>query len=121
MKPSSLPRIWRRVRDNPRCCPSTSFSRSSSRRAVWSLRLLKKVGADPQRMAAEVTQELDRLPKQQGGLEVGFSRKARDLIEAAEREADKFKDEYTSTEHLLLAFAHKDFGAPSQRAQGRRG
>src|SRR4051812_28368319 len=76
--------------------------------------LLKKVGADPQRMAAEVRQELDRLPKQQGGLEVGFSRKARDLIEAAEREAEKFKDEYTSTEHLLLALAHKDFGAPSR-------
>src|SRR5690349_12230002 len=76
--------------------------------------LLKKVGADPQRMAADVTRELDRLPKQQGGLEVGFSRKTRDLIEAAEREAEKFKDEYTSTEHLLLAFAHKDFGAPSR-------
>ena len=69
--------------------------------------LLKKVGADPQRIAQEVSAELDRLPKQQGGLEVGFSRKARDLIEAAEREAEKFKDEYTSTEHLLLAFVHR--------------
>ncbi|MCU1278164.1 MAG: ClpB protein, partial [bacterium] len=76
--------------------------------------LLKKVGADPQRMAADVAQELDRMPKQQGGIEVGMSRKTRDLIEAAEREAEKFKDEYTSTEHLLLAFAHKDFGAPSR-------
>jgi ATP-dependent Clp protease ATP-binding subunit ClpB len=76
--------------------------------------LLKKVGADPQRIAGEVTEALDRLPKQQGGIEVAFSRKARDLIEAAEREAEKFKDEYTSTEHLLLAFAHHDFGAPSR-------
>ena len=47
--------------------------------------LLKKVGADPQRIAAEVGRELDRLPKQQGGLEVGFARKTRDLIEAAEQ------------------------------------
>src|ERR1700740_1115298 len=36
--------------------------------------LLKKVGADPQRIAGEVMQALDRLPKQQGGIEVGFSR-----------------------------------------------
>jgi ATP-dependent Clp protease ATP-binding subunit ClpB len=76
--------------------------------------LLKKIGADPQRMIDAVTRELDRLPKQQGGLEVGFARKTRDLIEGAEREADKFKDEYTSTEHVLLAFAHHDFGAVSR-------
>src|SRR5439155_8982047 len=76
--------------------------------------LLKKVGADPQRIQAEVTQALDRMPKQQGGIEVGFARKTKDLIETAEKEAEKFKDEYTSTEHLLLAFAHGIFGAPSQ-------
>src|SRR3954467_10249956 len=76
--------------------------------------LLKKTGADPQSVADEVMRELDRLPKQQGGLEVGFARKTRDLIEAAEREADKFKDEYTSTEHFLLAFAHNDFGSVSK-------
>jgi ATP-dependent Clp protease ATP-binding subunit ClpB len=76
--------------------------------------LLRKVGADPQRIAAEVTRELDRLPKQQGGIEVGLSRRTRDLIVAAEREAEQFKDEYTSTEHLLLALAHKDFGAASR-------
>src|SRR5258707_13847012 len=44
--------------------------------------LLKKVGADPQGIVAEVTQALDRMPKQQGGLEVGFARKTKDLIEA---------------------------------------
>ena len=53
--------------------------------------LLRKVGADPERLAAALKQEIDRLPKQQGGLEVGLSRKTRYLIEAAEREADAFK------------------------------
>ncbi|MFI5290329.1 MAG: Clp protease N-terminal domain-containing protein, partial [Polyangia bacterium] len=72
--------------------------------------LLRKVGADPERLAAALKQEIDRLPKQQGGLEVGLSRKTRDLIEAAEREADAFKDEYTSTEHLLLALVKGEFG-----------
>jgi ATP-dependent Clp protease ATP-binding subunit ClpB len=79
--------------------------------------LLKKVGADPERVSNLLRQEIDRLPKQQGGLEVGLSRRTRDLIEAAEHEADRFKDEYTSTEHLLLALLAKDFGAASVRSR----
>jgi ATP-dependent Clp protease ATP-binding subunit ClpB len=76
--------------------------------------LLKKVGANPQALAASLRETIDRLPKQQGGIEVGLSRRARDLIEAAEKEAEKFKDEYTSTEHLVLAAAQRDFGAASR-------
>jgi ATP-dependent Clp protease ATP-binding subunit ClpB len=76
--------------------------------------LIKKVGSDPARIAAELQEEIDRLPKQQGGIEVGLSRKARDLIEGAEHEADRFKDEYTSTEHLLLALLAKDLGSASR-------
>jgi ATP-dependent Clp protease ATP-binding subunit ClpB len=75
--------------------------------------ILKKVGADPERIRAAVEREIDRLPKQQGGLEVGLSRRARELVEAAEREAEGFKDEYTSTEHLLLALLKRDLGAAS--------
>jgi len=76
--------------------------------------LLRKVGADPDRIKAQLAQEIDRLPKQQGGLEVGIARKTRELIELAEKEAERFKDEYTSTEHLMLALSARDFGAPSQ-------
>ena len=76
--------------------------------------LIKKVGADPARMSKLLQDEIDRLPKQQGGLEVGMSRRTRDLIEGAEREADRFKDEFTSTEHLLLALLAKDLGAASR-------
>src|SRR3954465_12216636 len=59
--------------------------------------LLKKVGADPERSAGEPQREIAQLPKQQGGIDVGLSRKTRDLVEGAEHEADRFKDEYTST------------------------
>src|SRR5581483_4189737 len=76
--------------------------------------ILKKVGADPERVQAALETEIARLPKQEGGIEVGLSRRARDLIEAAEREAEAFKDEYTSTEHLLLALLKKDFGAATK-------
>src|SRR5579859_1161675 len=57
--------------------------------------ILKKVGADPAAILARVQEEIDRLPKQQGGLEVGLSRRTKDLVEVAEREAEQFKDEYT--------------------------
>jgi ATP-dependent Clp protease ATP-binding subunit ClpB len=76
--------------------------------------LLKKVGADPERLSAQLQDEINRLPKQQGGLDVGLSRKTRDLIETAEHEAERLKDEYTSTEHLLLALLARDFGTPSK-------
>jgi ATP-dependent Clp protease ATP-binding subunit ClpB len=75
--------------------------------------LIAKVGADPQQIAAQITDSLDRLPKQQGALEVGLGRRARTLLEQAEREAEAFKDEYTSTEHLLLALTANSFGAAS--------
>ena len=75
--------------------------------------VLAKVGVDARGLSAQLQTELDRQPKQGGGLQVGLSRKARELIEAAEREAESFKDEYTSTEHLLLAFLRKDFGTGS--------
>jgi ATP-dependent Clp protease ATP-binding subunit ClpB len=76
--------------------------------------LMMKAGADPARVAVAVEREVDRLPRQEGSLEVGLSRKTKQLIETAEREADKFKDEYTSTEHLLLAFLHGDFGTATR-------
>src|SRR5581483_5263610 len=59
-------------------------------------------GVDPAALAAQVETYLDRQPKASGAIDVGLSRRARDLIETAEREAEQFKDEYTSTEHLLL-------------------
>src|SRR5260370_190465 len=76
--------------------------------------LLRKVGGGAEEVEEGIAEEIDRLPKQQGGLEVGLSRRARDLVESAEREAEQFKDEYTSTEHLLLALAHHDFGVASR-------
>ncbi len=76
--------------------------------------LLQKAGADPGAVSAALDREIDRLPRQSGALDVGFSRKAKDLLERAEREAQRFKDEFTSTEHVLLALLAHDFGAASR-------
>jgi ATP-dependent Clp protease ATP-binding subunit ClpB len=77
--------------------------------------LLRKVGADPATIAAALERALNQLPSASGGIDVGLSSKARDLLERAEKEAERFKDEYISTEHLLLALADRDLG-PASRA-----
>jgi ATP-dependent Clp protease ATP-binding subunit ClpB len=65
--------------------------------------VLAKVGASPGRIRQEVERELERLPKVQGGGEVYLSQELRRLMDDARKEAEKLKDEYISTEHLLLA------------------
>ncbi len=67
-------------------------------------RLLARVGADPAIVTRELEATFERLPKVQGSsLDIGISRALKDLWEAAAAEADKFKDEYISTEHFPLA------------------
>jgi ATP-dependent Clp protease ATP-binding subunit ClpB len=66
--------------------------------------LLQKLGADPERLNRIVLSELDRLPKATG-TQTGPSRSLNDVFNQAEKEADRLKDEYISTEHLLLALA----------------
>src|SRR5262249_23734703 len=78
-------------------------------------RILAKVGADPRALAAAVERELEGQPVVKGaGLEVGIGRKFRELYELAAKEAGKFKDEYVSTEHFLLAMLAADVGGASR-------
>jgi ATP-dependent Clp protease ATP-binding subunit ClpB len=65
--------------------------------------VLAKVGANPGRIRQEIERDLERLPKVQGGGEVYLSQELRRLMDDARKEAEKLKDEYVSTEHLLLA------------------
>src|SRR5262249_59045557 len=44
----------------------------------------------------------------------GIGRKFRELYELAAKEAGKFKDEYVSTEHFLLAMLAADVGGASR-------
>ena len=66
--------------------------------------LLGKIGANVNRVSQIVAGELDRLPKATGS-QLGLSRSVQDVFSAAQKEADRLKDEYVSTEHLLLALA----------------
>ncbi|MEN9558525.1 MAG: hypothetical protein RL141_894 [Candidatus Parcubacteria bacterium] len=71
--------------------------------------ILKKLQTDVATLRGMVEQALGQLPKvalQQGGIEQIFlSQHTMQVLIAAERAAKQFKDEYISTEHMLLALA----------------
>ena len=66
--------------------------------------ILQKLGGNVARIQQVVTAELERLPKATG-TQLGLGRSTQDVFARAQKEADRLKDEYVSTEHLLLALA----------------
>ncbi len=64
--------------------------------------LLQKLGVQVPRLQQIILSELDRLPHATG-TQVGMNRSTNDVLAAAQKEADRLKDDYVSTEHLLLA------------------
>ncbi|MEK7270844.1 MAG: ATP-dependent chaperone ClpB [Planctomycetota bacterium] len=78
--------------------------------------ILERIGANPTAVAAAAAASLDRLPETRGG-QVTLSPRLVTAIESAEAEARKLKDEYVSTEHLLLALAEAP-GAASEALKG---
>ena len=71
--------------------------------------LFAKVGIDFQGLLNETRAIVDRLPKAYGGaVNIGLSRGLYQILTNAQSEADKFKDEYVSTEHVILAMLDDD-------------
>jgi ATP-dependent Clp protease ATP-binding subunit ClpB len=69
--------------------------------------IVNKVGADPDALEADVSAALATLPKVSGaGIGVGeASPRLGSVLTDAFKQADKLKDAYVSTEHLLVALA----------------
>ena len=66
--------------------------------------VLEKIGIGVQAVLHETYRDIEKLPKVSGGAaQATLSGAANQLLERAFKEADNFKDEYVSTEHLLLA------------------
>ena len=70
--------------------------------------LLARLGVRKEALSSEVDREIGRLPKVQGFSDQRLGRALNDALERAFKEADNFKDEYVSTEHLFLAIAGSD-------------
>jgi ATP-dependent Clp protease ATP-binding subunit ClpB len=82
--------------------------------------LLAKLGTPAARVRADLDSALGRIPKVSGGGEAGLSAELRDVLASAEKEAEKLKDEYVSTEHLFLAMLKEERSEVSRilRASG---
>ncbi len=79
------------------------------------LPVLEKIHVPVQQLLSTMNGAIGRLPKIQGGSQPGLGQAAQRVLEGAFKEAEGFKDEYLSTEHLLLAMARAK-GEPVQAA-----
>ena len=67
--------------------------------------LLEKLGASPTGLAHEIHKQVERLPKVSDLSQQSLGRASNEVLETAFEEAGRLKDEYVSTEHILLAIA----------------
>ena len=67
--------------------------------------LLAKLGISTESISAEIGREIDRLPKVSGAGQQYLSEASNNVLNKAFDEAARFKDEYVSTEHILLSIA----------------
>jgi ATP-dependent Clp protease ATP-binding subunit ClpB len=69
--------------------------------------VLEKIGVPTQQLEHELHQIEEKLPRVAGAAtQPGISQALNKVLDQAFREAANFKDEYVSTEHLLLGVAH---------------
>ena len=74
--------------------------------------LLQKVGANPDFVGVAVSRELEKLPQVTGsGAQISVSQELSLVLDEAARQAEEMKDQYVSTEHLLLALVTVDNSA----------
>src|ERR1700729_4047853 len=67
--------------------------------------VLEKVGVPVEQLLSGVNAAIAKLPKVQGGGQPGMSAALQKVLEQGFKEAENFKDDYVSTEHLLLALS----------------
>jgi len=84
--------------------------------------VLERIGADGQAILAGARAQIERLPKVSGGgaTQASLSAAVSRVLDQAFKQADNFKDEYVSTEHLLLAIAQAK-GDPAQALLAQQG
>src|ERR671918_1073089 len=73
--------------------------------------ILGKLGAHADTVQRAVEAELARLPKVRGAGGQYVGDRLKGALERAQREAERLKDDYVSTEHLLIGIAQDRDGA----------
>ncbi|MGB8648306.1 MAG: ATP-dependent chaperone ClpB [Anaerolineae bacterium] len=73
--------------------------------------VVQALGANPDTLSRQAREELDKLAKAYGPVQVGLSPKTSRVLDSAQAQANNLKDDYVSTEHFLIALAEVESGA----------
>ncbi|HEY7618776.1 MAG TPA: ATP-dependent chaperone ClpB [Solirubrobacteraceae bacterium] len=109
-------------RHNPQVTPEHLLSVLLEQEGGVVAPVLSKLGADVRALRAQVNADLDALPTMTaGGEAAGPSSELVRVLREGEEEMRELKDEYVSTEHLLLALAeHSSRAGDALRNAGAR-
>jgi len=83
--------------------------------------VLEKLGVQRPTLIQQAEQAVARRPKVSGGSSMYVGDALRSVLERAEAEADRLKDDYVSVEHLLLALASSEHPGPAQQVLSKAG
>ena len=70
--------------------------------------ILQKLGVALPTLQQRIEERLAELPRTRGGADPGLAGSTREILDGALREAETFRDEYVSTEHILLSLARTE-------------
>jgi ATP-dependent Clp protease ATP-binding subunit ClpB len=77
--------------------------------------VLERIGHEPGALAQQIRDELARLPKVSGATQLTLSEEARRILSDSHPLAERMRDEYVSTEHLLLTVIGTQPPSPATR------
>ena len=83
--------------------------------------IVRRLGVEPSALATAVRTALGNVPQAYGGAEPRLSSRLRAVAAQAEAEAERLKDDYISTEHLLVAIAGEGGRSPAAQALRQHG
>ncbi|MEM8668855.1 MAG: ATP-dependent chaperone ClpB [Planctomycetota bacterium] len=98
---------------NPEISPLHLLSAMLDESDGITLPLLDKMSVDAKQLGELTGSELTRLPSVSGGRQPGIAPDLQQTFDAAAAAAESLKDEYVSTEHLLLGLTRADSKAKS--------
>ena len=82
--------------------------------------VIQKMGINPRHVLDAARAELGRLPETTGGEVPNLSPRLSDLGVRAKVDAEHLKDEFISTEHLLVAITFEEGRSPAAKLLGTR-
>ncbi len=96
-----------RQRDNPEVTPAHLLRGLLEPDQSTIHALLTKLNVGSADLIAQTEQLIEQLPHS-SGTQIGASRALMEVLDTAQKQSDRLKDEYVSTEHLLIALLSTD-------------